>query len=118
LTPEFTALLADLDLLSTRFARPSPFIFFCGGSMNGNHHVAYSLRHYLLDHRKLGRHLHAQVILAEKANQLYRDTSYPDLISFEEDIARISSLVLIIAESPGSVAELGVFAQTKSFGRS
>lgn len=50
------------------------------------------------------------MILAEAATQLYRDSGYPDLISFEEDIARIASIVLVIAESPGSLAELGAFA--------
>jgi hypothetical protein len=50
------------------------------------------------------------VILAEKANQLYRDTDYHDLITFEEDIANISAMVLVIAESAGSLAELGAFA--------
>jgi hypothetical protein len=57
----------------------------------------------------LSRRLKGEVVLAEKANQLYRETKYTDLISFEEDIARIASLVLVIAESPGSLAELGAF---------
>jgi hypothetical protein len=48
--------------------------------------------------------------LAERAIQLYRDTNYSDLISFEEDIAAISSVVLVIAESGGSLAELGAFS--------
>lgn len=49
-------------------------------------------------------------MLAESANQLYRDTSYDDLISFEEDVARIAAVVLVIAESPGSLAEMGAFS--------
>jgi len=54
--------------------------------------------------------LTGDIIRAEKATQLYRDTTYKDLISFEEDIARIASMVLVITESPGSFAELGAFA--------
>ena len=50
------------------------------------------------------------IILAETANQLYRDSDYKDLISFEEDIARLSAYVVVIAESYGSLAELGAFA--------
>jgi hypothetical protein len=50
------------------------------------------------------------VVLAETARDLFRSTKYKDLISFEEDIARIASLVLVIPESPGSLAELGAFA--------
>jgi hypothetical protein len=67
------------------------------------------MRHYLLRERKIGKRLRADVVLAEKANQLYRDSGYTDLITFEEDIARISALVLVIAESAGSLAELGAF---------
>lgn len=46
------------------------------------------MRHYLLNERKIGRRLKADIVLAETANQLYRDTAYKDLITFEEDIPR------------------------------
>ena len=72
--------------------------------------AAASLRHYLLEDRKIEKRIDAEIVLAEQANQLYRDTSYNDLITFEEDIARISAMVLLIAESAGSLAELGAFA--------
>jgi hypothetical protein len=49
-------------------------------------------------------------VLAEDAFRLFRDSDYSDLISFEEDLARIASVVLVIAESAGSLAELGAFA--------
>lgn len=58
-----------------------------------------------------------EIVLAEKATQLYRDTTYGDLISFEEDIARIASVVLVIAESAGSLAELGAFASNETIFR-
>ena len=32
------------------------------------------------------------------------------MISFEEDIAKVASIVLVISESPGSLAELGAFS--------
>lgn len=69
---------------------------------------ALSLRDYLC--RKKAASFRANIVFAETATQLYRDTSYEDLISFEEDIARVASLVFIIAESPGSLAELGAFS--------
>ena len=52
----------------------------------------------------------AEVVLAETANELYRDTAYHDLISFEEDIAQLSASVIVITESAGSLAEIGAFA--------
>jgi len=60
--------------------------------------------------RQAEKAIKAKVVLAEAAQQLYRDTSYSDLISFEEDIAKIASIVLVISESPGSLAELGSFS--------
>lgn len=68
------------------------------------------MRQYLLNEKKIGRKLKAEIVLAESANQIYRDTTYADLITFEEDIARISAMVLVIAESAGSLAELGAFS--------
>ena len=97
--------------------RPSRFIFFCGGATSENARDACSMRHYLLNERKIGRRLKADVVLAETANQLYRDTTYQDLITFEEDIAKISTIVLVIAESAGSLAELGAFASNKTLSR-
>lgn len=90
------------------------FIFFCGGAMRENPREACSLRHYLLRDRAITRRLKANVVLAEEANQLYRESDYEDLISFEEDIAKIAALVLLIAESAGSLAELGAFASIDS----
>jgi len=73
---------------------------------------AESLRDYLLRRHKLEKRF--KIVLAERANQLFRDTHYHDLITFEEDIAKLASLILLIAESPGSLAELGAFASSDS----
>ncbi|WP_375600008.1 retron St85 family effector protein [Devosia sp. Naph2] len=102
-------LFDDLDLDGLRVSRPTKFIFLCGGKIGENPKVPVSLRHYLLLERKIEPRIKAQVILADKANQLYRDTAYKDLISFEEDIALISASVMVITESAGSLAELGAF---------
>ncbi|MBB3935780.1 retron St85 family effector protein [Aureimonas phyllosphaerae] len=110
---ELLALYASIDKGRLRYVHPQPFIFFCGGAFRSlSHSPAPSLRDYLVRDRKLERRLGVTLVLAERANQLYRDTTYPDLISFEEDIAYISSIVLLIAESAGSLAELGAFAST------
>lgn len=108
----------DLDREKLRVKRPSAFIFFCGGAIPENTRSASSLRHYLLENRGIGRRLKADIVLAEAANQLYRDTTYKDLITFEEDIAKISAMVLVIAESAGSLAELGAFASSETLSRS
>lgn len=101
-----------IDRDSLRVRRPSHSVFLCGGliSKRLDEKAVLSVRDYLYRTRQAGKRLGATVVLAETAQQLYRDTSYSDLISFEEDIARIVSIVLVISESPGSLAELGAFA--------
>lgn len=97
---------------SNRYIGPKHIIFLCGGIISAQEDTkaALSVRDYLYRIRKGHKRLHGAIVLAETAQHLYRDTSYEDLISFEEDIAKVASIVLIISESPGSLAELGAFA--------
>lgn len=114
MVPELTTLYQDLNFEKLRISRPSKFVFLCGGIIGPDGtKQANSLRDYLYRVQSFCKRLHGEVILAEKANQLYRETSYGDLISFEEDIARIAAVVFVIAESPGSLAELGAFASNE-----
>lgn len=99
-----------------RFNVPFRSLFLCGGVRADGTERATSLRDYL--YRKRGMRLKANVVFAEDANQIYRDTKYSDLISFEEDIARIVSCVLVIVESPGSFAELGAFSMNATISKS
>ena len=106
-------LLGEVDIDEFRIRWPRQFAFFCGGVISEGKQDRPSLRHYLLKDRHLQNKIKADLILAEQANHLYRDTNYSDLITYEEDIAKIAALVMLIAESPGSLAELGAFvAQT------
>lgn len=108
--PLLKQLFEDLDKVNLRVSRPTKFVFLCGGKTDpGKPKHPLSLRQYLLHERSLAGKLDGAIILAETANQLYRDTSYSDLISFEEDIAELSSTVTVITESAGSLAELGAF---------
>ncbi|MEE4201789.1 retron St85 family effector protein [Erythrobacter sp.] len=101
-----------LNREALRVRRPKDVIFFCGGwiSSDESEKSSPSLRDYLCRIRNIQKSLNAQIVLAEDAQQLYRDTNYPDLISFEEDIARVASIILVITESAGSLAELGAFS--------
>jgi hypothetical protein len=109
LAAELVELYNDLDPERLRITRPSKFLFLCGGAVaNDGNSKPQNLRDYIYRVRRLRSSY--EIVLAEKANQLYRDTDYTDLISFEEDIARIAAVVLVIAESAGSLAELGAFA--------
>jgi hypothetical protein len=117
LVAELTTFYNDLELNEVRVRRPSKFLFLCGGNISPNEDArAQNLRDYLYRVRRLSRRFN--IVLAERATQLYRDSHYGDLISFEEDIARIASVVLVIAESPGSLAELGAFTANDTIQKS
>lgn len=85
-------------------------MFLCGGIIAEEKMHPQTLRDYLYRTKHFSSRLKGEVVLAETARKLFTSTKYRDLISFEEDIARIASLVLVIPESPGSLAELGAFA--------
>lgn len=114
---ELTSFYNDLELSEVRVHRPSKFVFLCGGFISQDNRArAQNLRDYL--YRVRGLSARYNVVLAELATQLYRDGGYTDLISFEEDIARIASVVLVIAESAGSLAELGAFTANETIQKS
>lgn len=112
MSDELRAFVDLLDFDELRGTRPAEFIFLCGGYSEATGRVPpyYSLRHFLLRHPTFQKRLNGYVVLAEDAQRIFDDDYYDDLISFEEDIARIASLIAIIAESPGSLSELGSFS--------
>ena len=112
MSSELAQLFKDLDPTRLRIHPPKKTVFLCGGIAGASTDVL-SLRDYLFRIRNISTELSATIVLAERANALYRDTTYGDLISFEEDIARIASVVLVIAESPGSLAELGALTNER-----
>jgi hypothetical protein len=110
LVTEIQSFYGDLLLEKLRIVRPSKFMFLCGGAIvkTPTNARPENLRDFLCRVRPPG--LAHPTVLAEDAIQLFRDSDYDDLISFEEDVARIAAIVLVIAESAGSLAELGAFA--------
>lgn len=100
-----------INLSRLRLGPPRRFIFFCGGKIDSNSSKPLSLRDYLSRELTGAKSIDdAHFVYAESATQLYRDSKYKDLIAFEEDIAQISDIVLIIGESAGSLTELGAFS--------
>ena len=101
----------DLNLERLTVIRPSKEIFLCGGVISTEQKAKRkSVRDYIYKILQRSNRLGANIILAEAANEIYRVADYRDLISFEEDVAKLVSLIVLIAESPGSLAELGAFA--------
>ena len=85
-----------------------PIVFLFGGSLeNSPKSVRGVLYNYILTkHPSLSRSL----VIPEDFKDWLHDSVYPDLLTFESDLAETSSLVIIALESPGSIAELGSFS--------
>lgn len=98
---------------SLRVRAPSSIVFLCGGALEKPESqpkmlrdVFYRIATLLPDQFKM--------VLAEEAKPLESDAGYDNLLSFESDIAQVVGVILLFAESPGSLAELGAFAALKT----
>jgi hypothetical protein len=85
-------------------------LFLCGGEVNATDDIPPSLRDRLLRYSATNeKNLHDTFVLAEKFKDYFKENTYTDLLVFEDDIASISTLVIILLESPGAMVELGLF---------
>lgn len=104
--------LAQISLEKSRVDLSSPIIFLCGGLVDAREFHPTSIRDALLRHLSSVRcHTADQVTLAEHFQDWIHGSTYKNLLEFESDIAHISSLIVIILESPGALAELGLFVK-------
>jgi hypothetical protein len=91
-------------------------LFLCGGDVNVKAETPPSFRdrfitHFSINSPELGK----GIVLAEKFKDYFKDSAYPDLLVFEDEIANLASLVIIFLESPGSLVELGMFCTKPNF---
>ena len=110
MNPQAEQFLQSVRLEESRVQYPEDVVFFCGGLINPANDLFSSLRDFVYS-RKDDCLDGKRVILAEKAAQAFDSHVYDDLMDFEKFIASISRLVLLVSESPGSIAELGAFSQ-------
>lgn len=102
-------LLTSIKADSVRVHAPSQVVFLCGGAIDNSLETPVMLRDAF--HRAaVALGVPYSIVLAEAAEPLTTDAGYKDLFSFESDIAQIVGLILLFAESAGSLAELGAFA--------
>ena len=91
---------------------PNRFIIFvCGGPME-EHFMRPQFCKYVDKNMT-----HLRVSLAEKVLEDYRlhsEGRFQNIAEFEDIIAEVSSCVILFPESPGSFAELGYFARSKT----
>lgn len=104
-----TDLIGAMKLETLRVHAPTSIVFLCGGAIDYKLDSPAVLRDAF--YRMAGNNaLPYKIVLAEEAKPLTNDAGYSDLLSFESDIARVVGLILLFAESAGSLAELGAFA--------
>lgn len=109
------ALLAewgDLTIANFSVHYTPPVVFVCGGPAL---QIGDSLRErvfrYFADNNPLTS---KSLVMAEAFKDYFKSGAYTDLMQFEDDIANISTLVVIFLESAGSLVELGLFVNKTS----
>lgn len=108
-------LARNIDLSASRMKPYEGFIFLCGGPTNISEVKPISIRDAI--HRELGkdRTLEPRIRVAEDYKDWSHEATYRDLVSFERHIAELSSLIVLVLESAGSIAELGLFSVIDEF---
>lgn len=87
-------------------------IFVCGGQVDVSSVEFMSVRHQFvsfLESKGLDKTNNIELVLAESFKDYFKENTYSDLLTFEKDILNISSVAVIILESPGALVELGLF---------
>ncbi len=83
-----------------------PKIFLFGGDLDSE-----TVRSLLYNHIMAKKpSLFNSLVIVEEFKDWLHDSIYPDLLTFESDLAETASLVVISLESPGALAELGSFS--------
>jgi len=108
-------LAKNIDLSTSRLKPYEGFIFLCGGPTNISELKPISIRDAI--HRELGkdRALERRIRVAEDYKDWSHEATYRDLVSFERHLAELSSVIVLVLESAGSIAELGLFSVIDEF---
>jgi hypothetical protein len=100
-----------IDKCRIEFSK-TPMVLLCGGYVPHKERAEdadpsiKSLRHALAN-----SHPQFEIFRPEEITSWQEDGVFKNLMDYEEDLASICSLVVIVIESHGSIAELGAFSQ-------
>jgi len=112
-----SAFVKRVDLSKTRVRAFDGFVLLCGGKQEVDLLPVRSLRHMLYGEMTSGKYpdLAVRLKLAEEIQDWFQDGLYKDLVTFEEHLAGLSAVIVLVVESAGAIAELGVFSVSKAF---
>jgi hypothetical protein len=104
--------LSRVELAKSRIRNFGGFVFLCGGQKDLSFAPILSVRHLIYNELTSGKHsdIAHRLRLAEDIQDWFRGGAYNDLVTFEEHLAGLSDVIVLIVESPGAIAELGAFA--------
>lgn len=103
-------LVARISLDKAQVNLTPPIVFLFGGCVQGQASIRGKLYHHLMVKNPS---LFKNLVVPEDFKDWLHDSNYPDLLTFESDLAQTSTLVVIALESAGSIAELGSFSVSK-----
>lgn len=109
------ALIAQIDLDASSMKPYEGFIFLCGGEITDINQPVRSVRDGLFREMEAMSDLQPRIKVAESFKDWNYDSHYRDLVEFERHLAELSSVIVLILESAGSIAELGLFAAINEF---
>jgi hypothetical protein len=108
-------LLTKIDLSKSRLKPYQGFVFLCGGPTNAQSHKPISIRDAIFRELVKDDTVEPRIRIAEDYKDWSHDSVYRDLVSFERHLAELSSVIVLALESPGSIAELGLFSTIDEF---
>ncbi|WP_200232252.1 retron St85 family effector protein [Rubrivivax gelatinosus] len=108
-------LFAKIDLHASRLKPYEGFIFLCGGKTDIRSHEPVSIRDAMYRELAKDAAVEKRVRVAEHYKDWSHESIYRDLVSFERHLAELSSVIVLVLESPGSIAELGLFSVVEEF---
>lgn len=104
-----------LDLSASRLKPYRGFIFLCGGPTDIREAKPISVRDAICRELAKDHAIDGRIRVAEDYKDWAHGAIYDDLVSFERHLAELSSVIVLVLESAGSLAELGLFSVLEEF---
>lgn len=104
-------IIKSISIAKSRVLLSPQLIFLCGGQVDIQQTCNHSIRNMFMNQSAKYQTDDVQFVLAENFKD-WKD-GYSSLSDFENDIANISSKIVVIPETAGSLAELGLFFGNK-----
>lgn len=105
--------LKNVSVERVKVLTQPPIVFLFGGPTHTGApaSVRSELMHFLASKQSFESYC---LVVPEDFKDWLNDAVYPDLLTFELDLAQTATLVVIALESAGAIAELGVFVSEES----